>query len=192
MQYYDVTKYMALCVKKGEDFMKKFISVFLAITVIFSFAAFAIGSSDDDSATVSQGENATNTDSTTTNGNVTVNVGDVLKTSNLEITYNECGDYKGYSQYFAPKNGFKYIYIDLGAKNIGESDAYISVYEFKCYADDVAMEAHYEEDDISATLSSGRSTSGRVYFEVPVDAKNIEIEYETDFWDDQKAVFIVK
>ena len=172
--------------------MKKFLSVFLAITVIFSFAAFAIGSSDDSSATVSQGDETNEGTSTNTNGNVTVNVGDVLKTSNLEITYKECGEYKGYSQYFAPESGFKYIYIDLDAKNIGDSDAYISVYEFECYADDVAMEAHYEDDDLSATLSAGRSTSGRVYFEVPVDAENIEIEYETDFWDDQKAVFLFK
>lgn len=172
--------------------MKKFLAIFLAVTVIFSFAAFAIGSGDDDSATVTPGGDTNSSSNTTTNGNITVNVGDVLKTSNLEITYKECGEYKGYSQYFAPKSGFKYIYIDLNAKNIGDSDAYISVYEFECYADDVAMEAHYEDDDISATLSAGRNASGRVYFEVPVDAENIEIEYETDFWDSQKAVFVVK
>ncbi len=172
--------------------MKKFLAVFLAITVIFSFAAFAIGSSDDDSTTVSQGEGTSEDNNANTNGNVTVNVGDVLKTSNLEITYNECGEHKGYSQYSAPKSGFKYIYIDLSAKNVGDSDAYISYFEFNCYADDVAMESHYEDDGISATLSAGRTTSGRVYFEVPTDAEKIEIEYETDYWDNQKAVFVFK
>lgn len=172
--------------------MKKFLSVFMAITVIFTFAVFAIGSSDDSSTSVSQGDGTNTNSSTNSNGNVTVNVSDVLKTSNLEITYNECGDFKNHSQYLAPKSGYKYIYIDLTAKNIGEADAYISVFEFKCYADDVAMEAHYEDDDISATLSAGRSTTGRVYFEVPVDAESIEIEYETDFWDSQKAIFVVK
>lgn len=169
--------------------MKKLLAVFLAITVICSFAAFAIGSNDD-SASVSQGDGTNN--GGTTSGNVIVNVSDVLKTSNLEITYNGCGEYKGYSQYSAPKSGYKYIYIDLSAKNIGDTDAYISYFEFNCYADDIAMEAHYEDDGISATLSAGRSTSGKVYFEVPKDAEKIEIEYETDFWDDQKAIFVFK
>ncbi len=173
--------------------MKKILSVLLAILVLASFALFAVGSSDDDSATVSQGEGTTAGDSATTSENVTVKVGDVLKTSNLEITYNECGEYKDYSQYLAPAKGNKIIYIDLGAKNIGESDAFISSLEFNCYADDVAVEEYYgADDDISATLSAGRTTSGRVYFEVPADAEKIEIEYETDYWDNQKAIFVVE
>lgn len=172
--------------------MKKILSIFMAILVLATFALFAVGSSDDDSASVSQGEGTTANDTATSNGNVTVKVGDVLKTSNLEITYNECGEYKGYSQYSPPKDGYKYIYIDLAAKNIADSDSYISYFEFNCYADDVAMESHYEDDGISATLSAGRSTSGKVYFEVPKDAEKIEIEYETDFWDEQKAIFVVE
>ena len=172
--------------------MKKVLSILLEVVVLATFAFFAIGSSDDD-ATVSQGEGTTSSDTTTTNTNVTVKVGDVLKTSNLEITYSKSGEYTGYSQYFAPANGNKIIFIELNAKNIGESDAYISYFDFNCYADDVAVEAYYGEDDgISATLSAGRSTSGKVYFEVPKDAEKIEIEYETDFWDEQKAIFVVE
>ena len=173
--------------------MKKILSILLAICVLAAFAVFAVGSSDDDSATVSQSEGTTDGVGAATNENVTVKVGDVLKTSSLEITYNECGEYTGYSQYLAPEAGNKVIYIDLSAKNIGESDAYISDFEFNCYADDKAVESYYGEDDgLSATLSAGRSTSGRVYFEVPKDAEKIEIEYETDFWDEQKAIFIVE
>lgn len=170
--------------------MKKVLSVFLAITVLSAFAFFAIGSGDD--ATVSQGDTSTTSENTSSNGNVTVNVGDVLKTSNLEITYTESGEYKGYSQYSAPATGNKIIYIDLTAKNIGENDAYISYFEFNCYADDVAAEQYYGDGGISATLSSGRSTSGRVYFEVPANAESIEIEYETDYWENNKAIFVVK
>lgn len=172
--------------------MKKFLSILLALTVLCAFAAFALGSSDDSSASVSSGDGTTNS-TTTQNKNVTVNKGDVLTTSNLEITYNECGEYKGYSQYFAPESGNKIIYIEITAKCISDSDAYITMYDFECYADDVSAEQYFgADDDISATLSSGRSATGRVYFEVPKDAENIEIEYETDFWDDQKAIFVVK
>lgn len=173
--------------------MKKFLAVLLAVVVLATFAFFAVGSSDDDSASVSQGDGTTEANGASTEEkDLTVEVGEVLKTGNLEITYNECGEYKEYSQYSAPEKGYKYIYIDLSAKNIADSDAYISSFEFNCYADDVAMDTHYEDDELSATLSAGRSTSGRVYFEVPTDAEKIEIEYETDFWDDEKAVFIVK
>lgn len=174
--------------------MKKNLAVLLSILVLASFTVFAVGSGDDDSASVSQGDGASTPNSENSESkNLTVAVGDVLTTSNLEITYNESGEYKGYSQFLAPADGKKIIYIDLTAKNIGESDAYISYFEFSCYADDAAAESYYGADDgISATLSSGRSTSGRVYFEVPKDAENIEIEYETDYWDNQKAIFIVK
>ena len=55
------------------------------------------------------------------------------------------------------------------------------------------MEAYYGADEeLSATLSAGRTTSGKVYFEVPKDAESIEFEYEMDFWDSKKAIFVVK
>ena len=172
--------------------MKKILSILMAMLVLATFAIFAVGSSDDDSATVSQGEGTTTGDAAI-NSNLTVNPGDVLNASNLEITYNSCGEFTGYSQYLAPADGNKIIYIDISAKNTGDSDAYISYFDFNCYADDAAAEAYYGEDDgISATLSAGRSTSGKVYFEVPKNAEKIEIEYETDYWDNQKAIFVVE
>ena len=171
--------------------MKKVIALFLTVIILATFALFAVGSSDDSTTTVSDG-NDTTTTITAEEENLTINVGEVLTAGNLKITYVSSGEYKNYSQYFPPKDGYKFIYIDLKAENTGETDALISVFEFNCYADDVAMEAHYEDDDISATLSKGRSTTGKVYFEVPIDAEKIEIEYETDFWSDKKAVFVVK
>ena len=39
--------------------MKKILSVLLAVIVLATFAFFAVGSSDDSSATVSQGEGVT-------------------------------------------------------------------------------------------------------------------------------------
>ena len=172
--------------------MKKFLSMLLAVVVLATFAFFAVGSSDDSSATVSSGDDSTTT-ANSANKNLTVNVGEKLTVSNLEFVFNSCGDYTGYSQYSAPKSGYKVIYIDLSVKNNGDSDAHISDFQFTCYADDEAMEAYYSvDDDLSATLSTGRSTKGRVYFEVPTDAEHIEIEYEIDFWDSQKAIFVVK
>ena len=171
--------------------MKKIIALVLSLAILATFALFAVGSSDDSSATVSDGDDTT-TAATAEEQDLTVNVGEVLTAENLKITYVSSGEYKDYSPYFSPKDGYKFIYIDLKAENTGETDVFISTYDFNCYADDVAMENHYEDDEISATLSKGRSTTGKVYFEVPVNAEKIEIEYETDYWNNEKAIFIVK
>ncbi len=171
--------------------MKKFLAVFLAITVIFSFAAFAVGSSSDDNeAKVTDGEGTSTEQAKTENGNLRVNVGEVLETNKVKITYVSTGEYTDYG-YFPPKDGNKIVYIELKAENIGDSDVYVAVYDFDCYADNAAMENYfYADDDLDATLSAGRTTSGRVYFEVPKDAETIEFEYEMDFWDDKKAIFV--
>ncbi len=52
----------------------------------------------------------------------------------------------------------------------------------------------YTGDDILSfgSLSSGRKISGYVYYEVPVNATSIEVEYETSFWTNKKAYFIVQ
>ncbi|MBP3330421.1 MAG: DUF4352 domain-containing protein [Clostridia bacterium] len=172
--------------------MKKFLATLLSVAVLLTFAVFAIGSGDDE-ATVSDGDSAVADEVTEKQKNLTVNAGEVLEAGKLKITYVASGEYKDYSEYLAPKDGYKIIYIDLKAENIGSEDAYISTFEFTCYADDKAMESYYGAgDDISATLSTGRSTSGKVYFEVPVNAENIEIEYETDYWENEKAIFVVK
>lgn len=41
-------------------------------------------------------------------------------------------------------------------------------------------------------ISSGRSISGTVYFEVPKNAKDIELEFENNVWTEDKVVFVVK
>lgn len=171
--------------------MKKICSVLLAILILGVFTCFALGSGSDNasvssddgvSAAASQNEQA-----------LTANVGDTLTTETLKITYTACEDFTGYSQYAAPKSGNKIVRLSFSVENIGSSDRFISYMDFKCYADDVAAEGYYyADDDLSATISSGRKTTGCVYFEVPKDAQSIEVEYETDFWSGNKAIFVVK
>lgn len=43
---------------------------------------------------------------------------------------------------------------------------------------------------MSATLSAGRSTTGFIYYEVPADAAEIEIEYTPNVFSDRKIKFI--
>lgn len=118
-------------------------------------------------------------------------VGDIVQAGNKKIVYMASGDYIEDSEYSTLPEGKKYIFIRLAVENIGtEGDESVSIYDFKCYADSFECDQYFGGDDsLSATLSPGRQTEGCVYFEVPVDAKDIDIEYEVDWFNSTKAHF---
>lgn len=169
--------------------MRKFISVLLCVAILCAYAVFAVGSGSDDASVSSDDSSTQSTAPSETY--VRVKPGEVLTAKDLKITYVSCEEFKDYNQYLGPKEGNKIIKLSLNVENTGSSDRYISVYEFECYADNAQMDAYYEDDDLSATLSAGRTAKGSVYFEVPKNAEKIEVEYETDFWSSGKAIFEV-
>ncbi|WP_051208652.1 DUF4352 domain-containing protein [Butyrivibrio sp. WCD3002] len=119
-------------------------------------------------------------------------VGDILEDGNMRIVYVSSGDYHEDNEYMQPQDGKKYIYAKFEFENISDSkDASVSFYSFECYADGYACDMHYGNDEsLSATLSAGRTTSGILVFEVPIDAKEIEIEYTTNMFTSDKIKFI--
>ncbi len=119
-------------------------------------------------------------------------VGDILEDGNTKIVFMSSGDYAEENEFMQPEDGKKYIYLQFAFENISDSsDTSISLYSFECFADGYAAEMYYGgEEDLSATLSAGRATTGYIYFEVPTDAKEIEIEYETNFFTEEKIKFI--
>ncbi|MCR5793393.1 MAG: DUF4352 domain-containing protein [Lachnospiraceae bacterium] len=117
-------------------------------------------------------------------------VGDTLKDGDLSIVYAASGEYKEENEYMQPAEGNKLVFIKLSFENQGDSDVSVSSYSFHGYADGYEVETHYTDDDFSATLSKGRTTEGVVVFEVPKDAKAIEIEYDTNVFTDEKLKLI--
>lgn len=174
--------------------MKKFSSVFGIIAVILIFSLFAIGSGSD-KASVSADSASDNNKTTTQKADepVKVKVGETLTTNTLKITYKSSADDKG-AQYFPAASGNKIIKLTFEIENISSTDQIVSVYDFKCYSDDVASSAYYYGDNglSTTTLSSGRKATGNVYFEVPQNANSIDVEYETNYWSGNKAIFVVK
>lgn len=174
--------------------MKKFSSVFGIIAVILIFSLFAIGSGSD-KASVSADSASDNSKTTTQKADepVKVKVGETLTTNTLKITYKSSADDKG-AEYFPAASGNKIIKLTFEIENISSTDQIVSVYDFKCYSDDVASSAYYYGDDglSTTTLSSGRKATGNVYFEVPQNANSIDVEYETNYWSGNKAIFVVK
>lgn len=124
----------------------------------------------------------------------TFKVGDVVETSDLKITYISAEEYQSDSQVIQPKDGYVYYRMEFEFENIGNVDQTVSsVASWDCYADGYAMDAQYFGDDaIDATMSPGKKAAGAVYYEVPKDAKEITLEYETNFLSQNKIVFVVK
>ena len=120
-------------------------------------------------------------------------VGDVINANGLEITYVSAEKYESDNMFLQPNDGYMYIRLMLSAKNTSKTDQGIYSFEFECYADGMKMESVYFSDNdlTDGRLSSGRTTEGYIYFSVPINASNIEIEYETSFWTDKKAILIV-
>lgn len=119
-------------------------------------------------------------------------VGDMLEDGNMRIVFMSSGDYAEDNAFLQPGDGNKYIFVQFAFENISEkSDVSVSAFSFECYADGYAANQHYLGDDgLSAKLSAGRSTTGYLYFEVPVDAEVIEIEYEPNVFSEKKIKFV--
>ena len=66
--------------------------------------------------------------------------------------------------------------------------------DWECYADNSKVDQSWIGDDsgLDATLSSGRETQGTIYFEVPQDAQSVELEYDVNFWQSDKIIFVGK
>ena len=145
----------------------------------------AIGGSSD----VQNGETAKpSTDS--------IKPGTSVTNDGITIIYKSCDtDFKNYSKYADVKDGYKIIQAVFDFENNSDSDMVLD--SFYCYADGVKCESFYSVDDYSSptleSVSAGKKfLDARVYFEVPENAEKIELEYEYDFWNESKYVFIVE
>lgn len=121
-------------------------------------------------------------------------VGDVIDTGKATITFKSAEDYTTDNMFMQPEEGNKIIAAYFIVENTGDSDLFTGPFDFDCYADDTTTEALYFSDKAlsSDSVSPGRKSEGYIWFEVPENAKKIEIEYEMSWWTQEKAIFIVK
>lgn len=113
-------------------------------------------------------------------------VGDTLDDGGLEIVYIASGEHVEDNEFLQPSEGNKYVFFKFAFINNSNSVMGVSSFSFEAYADGYATDMYFGgENDLSATLSPGRSTVGYIYFEVPVDAEEIEVEYTPGFYSDK-------
>lgn len=175
--------------------------------VIIAVVVISLFSGGDEETTTTSNPSANNSVSTdtqdttapivTTEAPAPSNIykpGDVINANGLEITYVKAEKYEESNQFMQPEDDYMYIRLYISANNTSSTDKYISSYEFTCYADGKKEEAHYTSYEAleGGTLSAGRKDEGYIYFQVPVDATEIEVEYETSFWTDKKAILLVE
>ena len=173
---------------------------FWVVVIIVGISVASAGGGDDNKTSDNNTsivnpttDSDTSKETTETNEDNTYVVGEVINANGLKLSYISAEKWEGYNQYLAPDDGYMYIRLKISAENTSSSDRYISSFEFDCYADGKKVDAYYAGDNVltGGTLSSGRATDGYIYFTVPTNAASIEVEYETSFWTDKKAILLV-
>lgn len=202
------------CRKKQNGIVKWIV---VAVIVIVIIAAATSGGEDDTAGTDTKQQNVAAEDSrgtaadtdaadstkseakedteTQTEAEVSnvFNVGDVVELDRIKISFLSAEEYVSDNQFMQPKEGNMYYRIGFEVENIGDSDAYVSSWDWECYADGYSAEQTYFNDEsLDATLSSGKKTKGYIFFEVPKDAQEVTLEYETNFWTENKIIFVIK
>ncbi len=183
---------------KNPIYKKWWFWVIVAVLVV-SVASGGDGETAPSDSSNPAGESVTGTvDSTGStaaqNQSFTYRVGDVLNANGMKITYVKAEKWISDNQFLQPDDGYCYIRLYLSVENTSSSDRYISSFDFTCYADGKKEESKYFGDDAleGGTLSAGRKDEGYIYFMVPENAAKIEVEYETNYWADKKAIFKVE
>lgn len=122
-------------------------------------------------------------------------VGNSLTHEDITINYISADKYVSDNQFMQPTEGTEYYRVEFEFTNNGSSDLTISsMVNWNCYADGYLVNQTWinTDDDLSGTLSSGKKLKGALYFEIPLDAKSVELEYKNNIWLEDKIKFIVK
>lgn len=180
------------CRKKQGGKLKWIIIALIVIVILIS----ATGGSDEKSKVEKVGEIEVNeTQETQEEKSNIFNVGDIVETDEFIITFISCEIYTSDNQFIQPKDGYEYRKFEFKFENISDSDKSVSsMMDWECYADNAKVDQTWIGDDngLDATLSAGRMTQGAVYFEVPIEAESIELEYDINFWQSDKIIFVGK
>lgn len=115
--------------------------------------------------------------------NNVINVGEVVETDDLRIKYLSSGQCEASSIFSEPKEGYMLWRFEFEIKNISEESQSVSdMLGWECYADNVVVDQKFlSNENLSGIFSSGRTIKGAVFFEVPIDSKNIELEYDPGY-----------
>lgn len=164
----------------------------IGIGIFLIFVLLIGSSSDSDSDSVKKVEN-------TSSKQIEVEkeekefftAGESFDAKGLVVTINELNS--EFTDYDDPyglnelEDGKKYIKASFTFENNSDSEKYVSIYDFDCYADGTTCEQHYSfgGDFINTNLSPTRNVSFDTYYIVPADCEVIELEYKINMFSDE-------
>ena len=104
-----------------------------------------IVNNDSDNAVNNEtNENESNKDSESENKESIITVGDTFESNGLKVIIENINtnytDYDDPYDWYSPKDGYKYVSVSFKYENTGKSDAYVSIYDYDCYADGTLCE----------------------------------------------------
>jgi len=121
------------------------------------------------------------------------------------ITINGC-DYKimEYNFNVEPKNfldnipeGYKMVGFHVDITNNTTKTIYVSYNQFNCFVNNENYNNHYLEESpndigVLELVDSGRRASGWIYFIVPVDTQEVELEFHPNPLSDNSSLIKIK
>ncbi len=169
---------------------KKIIPLLLCL-LLFCTILGGCGSGGQAGEKSGQGDTASEQNGESPEKKTEYHVGDVIMDGDMKIVYTASGEYTESNEFMQPEKGNKLVFIRLSFENQGDSVESVTSFSFEGYADGYNVEQHYsDENDLSLNLSPGRTGEGMLIFEVPANASQIEIEYETNMFSQEKIKFI--
>lgn len=181
---------------ENEKAKKKGKMKWIILAVVVLIVAIFIFTPSSSEPTVDEISGDTNSTQSAQPATKSIKPGSIVTNDEVKISYKSCNtDFKRYSSYADVKKGYKVIEAVFDFENVSSTD--ISLNGFECYADGVKCDSFYSVENYTnpcyESISAGRKLiDAKVYFEVPNNAESIELEYEADFWDSEKYIFIVE
>lgn len=195
--------------RKKQGGIGKWIVIVVVVLLLLTMCG-SDGDSDDNNSVNNTGTVENNADANDSNKetnskdeqisnqNNVVNAGDSFESNGLKVTVNEVSidftDYEDEYGLYTLEDGMKYIMVSFTYENTGNSDAYVSIYDYDCYADGTLCEQSYYfgGDFVNANISSGRNVSFETFYVVPEDATEIELEYTSNIWTSEKVIIKIQ
>lgn len=190
----EINKKAKRCPKCGANLgLPGWIKVLIILGIIFFMCVSCMSScANSVSDAIEETEKEYKDEYADVNGKTSFKVGESFENKHLKVTVTEVDtNWKGYESYAKPDSGKKIIRVAISAENVGEESADISSLYFECYADDVVVDEYIWADDstkFGGTISSGKKTTGALYYEVPTDTKELVLEYEPNVLDSKYVV----
>ena len=168
--------------------------IILAVFVVFGIAG---GSEDEGTTNTDSAPNTISSKAESTESKEEKSeykMGETLDANGLKITMQKAEKWKSDNQFINPEEGNMFIRVYFTIENQSGGDKTLGSFDFDCYADSTQADMSlYGDNRLSFdTISNGRKLEGYIYYEVPENANNIEIEYETSWWSSKKAIFKVE